>query len=189
MSRFDAKRVAYHIRRLDADRLAALVADLWSARGYEIAREGDTVLARHGAEAVRIRIESGTGTPSATPPDVVVTTEGDIRVQLVRQYLSTPETRIAGVVERDGRRLYRIEGEGVPNVSSTATIRNYSVEALVDSDGFVHDVTVRATVEHPQNSGQTLRIEREYTYDRVDETTIEPPAWYLNHTETGNGTG
>jgi hypothetical protein len=125
---------------------------------------------------------------AVTQRRVTVPTSESIRQNLVRRYLSTPETDItevqSGTLERrNGRRLFRITGTGAPNVSSTATIRNYSVEAMVDSRGFVRNVTVQATVEHPQNSGQTLRIEREYTYDRVDSTTVEPPEWYLNHTD------
>jgi hypothetical protein len=63
------------------------------------------------------------------------------------------------------------------------TIRNYTVEALIDSRGFVRDVTVRASLEHPDTTPErAFRVKREMTYGRVGSTTVEPPGWYLNHT-------
>lgn len=110
-------------------------------------------------------------------------TPASLREEVVTQYLSTPTTNVTGVVERDGRTLYRIVGEGRPNMTTSMPLRNYSVEALVDSRGFVRDVTVRVSVVHPDISNRrSFRIKREITYDRVGTTTVAPPRWYERHT-------
>lgn len=41
----DRAAVEAHLRRLDATGLAAFVADLWSARGFDTTRDGTTVTA------------------------------------------------------------------------------------------------------------------------------------------------
>ncbi len=124
-----------------------------------------------------------------TPRQNSVPTPESVRTRVVTRYLSTPTTNVTGVVERDGQRLYRVAGSGPPNTTSALTIRNYTVGALVDSRGFVRDVTVRATVEHPDTAPErAFRVKREITYDRVGSTTVEPPGWYLNHTR-GDGQG
>jgi len=118
-----------------------------------------------------------------TPRQNNVPTPESVRTRAVTRYLSTPRTNVTGVVDRDGRRLYRVVGTGPPNTTSAVTIRNYTVEALIDSQGFVRDVTVRASVEHPDTAPERVfRVKREITYDHVGSTTVEPPAWYLNHT-------
>lgn len=118
-----------------------------------------------------------------TPRQVTVATPASVRARIVRQYLSTPETSIAGVVERDGTQLYRIRGQGRPNVSWTVAIIDYEVEALLDSQGFVHDISIRANVSYPQVAdNSTIPIERTVTYGRMNTTTVDPPAWYENHT-------
>jgi hypothetical protein len=71
--------VEHHVRGLDGEALAALVADLWAARGYETSREGEFVLARHGERTVRIRVPAaadGAATPADRPADVVVAVDG-----------------------------------------------------------------------------------------------------------------
>jgi len=123
-----------------------------------------------------------------TPRQNNVPTPESVRTRLVTRYLSTPRTNVTGVVERDGQRLYRVVGTGRPNTTSAVTIRNYTVEALVDSRGFVRDVTVRASVEHPDTTPErAFRVKREITYGRVGSTTVEPPGWYLNHTRERQG--
>lgn len=178
-------------------------------RDIDIASEGDQYLIETENEAGGERTRSGaiyhdgSGLYAAvwnetareygrvfriTPRQNSVPTPESVRTRLVTRYLSTPRTNVTGVVEQDGQALYRVTGTGQPNTTSAVTIRAYSVEALVDSQGFVRDVTVRATVEHPDTSPErTFRVEREITYDRVGTTTVEPPAWYLNHTRDRRG--
>lgn len=70
--------LADHVRRLDADARAALVADLWAARGFETTREGNDVVATGHGSSLRIRVgaESGGGGGPVDRPDVVVSTGG-----------------------------------------------------------------------------------------------------------------
>lgn len=73
MSSYDPSVVAYHVRRLDSDALRALVADLWSARGFETTVEDGTVRASDDSETVRIAV----GVPPRDGSvDVVVTPHG-----------------------------------------------------------------------------------------------------------------
>lgn len=62
--------LAHHLRGLDTDARAALVADLWAARGFETSREGREVVATGRGGTVRIRVD--TVGASADPPDVLV---------------------------------------------------------------------------------------------------------------------
>jgi hypothetical protein len=173
-------------------------------RDIDIASEGGRYLVETGNEVGGERTRSGaiyndgTGLYVATwnetdgsygrvfritPRQNNVPTPESVRARLVTRYLSTPRTNVTGVVERDGRRLYRVVGTGPPNTTSAVTIRNYTVEALIDSRGFVRDVTVRASLEHPDTTPErAFRVKREMTYGRVGSTTVEPPGWYLNHT-------
>jgi hypothetical protein len=176
-------------------------------RDIDIASEGERYLIRTSDEVAGNRTRSGsiyhdgsgvfvavwnetTNRPERvfriTPRQNTVPTPETVRTGVVRRYLSTPTTDVTGVIERDGRRLYRVVGTGPPNTSSAVTIQNYTVEALVDSRGFVRDVTVRATVSHPDTSPRrAFPIKREITYGRVGTTTVDPPEWYLNHTARG----
>ncbi len=171
-------------------------------RDIDIASEGDRYLIRTSDEVAGNRTRSGsiyhdgsgiylavwnetTDSPDRvfriTPRQNTVPTPETVRTGLVRRYLSTPRTNVTGVVERDGRRLHRVVGTGPPNTSSSVRIQNYTVEALVDSRGFVRDVTVRAMVTHPDASPRrAFPVKREITYGRVGTTTVDPPEWYLN---------
>lgn len=75
-SHTDPGAVEYHLRRLDADARAALVADLWAARGFETSREDDVVVASRRGSSTRLYIPRTPllGTPRAPdrPVDVVV---------------------------------------------------------------------------------------------------------------------
>ena len=73
----DTAVLAHHLRRLDTERCAELVADLWAARGFETGRDGEEVVAtgRDGGRRIRIRVGRGAG--SEDPPDVVVALRGD----------------------------------------------------------------------------------------------------------------
>jgi hypothetical protein len=113
--------------------------------------------------------------------NVLVPTAPDLRENLVGRYLSTPRTTVTGTTERDGVTVYRVVGRGAPNSSSLGEVRDYSVVALVDSRGLVHDLTVRyASVL----SDREYRITVEITYGRIGETTVTPPAWFENRTRS-----
>lgn len=107
--------------------------------------------------------------------NVLVPKPYELRDSLVERYLSTPETRLNGTVDRDGRTHYRIEGRGVPTRSTLADVENYSVVALVDPRGLVRRVTVEYTDSVP---GATYRTRIEITYVRIGATSVERPDWY-----------
>ncbi len=65
--------MAARLRRLDAGTIAALVADLWAARGYETTRDGARVVAATDGSAVVVRVGRGA---DERPPDVVVSLGG-----------------------------------------------------------------------------------------------------------------
>jgi hypothetical protein len=68
-----AATVEARLRRLGADAGAALVADLWSARGFETTREGHTVRATAGAETVTLFVgRPGAAAGLGRPVDTVV---------------------------------------------------------------------------------------------------------------------
>jgi len=75
MDRTDTAVLESHLRRLDGERLVALVADLWAARGYETDREGGVVHATHGDEEVRVAVPQA-GIDRTGGADVVVAPGG-----------------------------------------------------------------------------------------------------------------
>jgi hypothetical protein len=88
----------------------------------------------------------------------------------VRWFLSVEESRVVDAVERDGRRLYWLvlDGDSYPGVENTTGT------ALVDGTGLVHEV--RRSYDYPSEDGVGATVT--VRYDRLDATTVEPPAWY-----------
>jgi hypothetical protein len=100
------------VRRLDSESLAAFVADLWTARGFETKRDGATVTARRAGETYVVYIVTErAGAPSvetARPVDVVVavgrprtgeTLAADVNAQFIDAAGLTEMLRYA--IERD----------------------------------------------------------------------------------------
>jgi len=80
MRGFDTAVLEYHLRHLDEEDLAALVADLYAARGYGTTREGGLVRATTGGETLRVWVPQAAGTAQPDPPvDAVVTLDGRAR--------------------------------------------------------------------------------------------------------------
>jgi hypothetical protein len=106
----------------------------------------------------------------------------NVALGLVARYLSTPETAVEGRISgnaRDGTgspTLYRLVGRGTPPTMDANEVRNYTAVALVDRDGLVRDLTVRYTVIDGE---ETYRVRQEWTYGYLGETTVDPPAWYV----------
>jgi hypothetical protein len=107
--------------------------------------------------------------------NVLVPTPYDLRENLVRRYLSAPQTNVTGTTEREGVTVHRVVARGTPNSSSLGEVQNYSAVALVDSRGLVHDVTVRYT---SVLSDRTYRVRVEITYARIGQTTVDSPGWF-----------
>jgi len=103
-----------------------------------------------------------------------------VRERIVTQYLSTPRSNLTAVLDRDGQRLYRITGSGRPDSERMASVSNYTVTALVDSRGFVRNLDATYT---ETRRGVSYRVRRTLTYDRLNTTTVRPPAWYQRREE------
>lgn len=99
------------------------------------------------------------------------------RTELVDRYLSTPETELTGVVDHDGRRLYRIAASGTPRPFPDLFTRNYTAVALVDSRGVVHELSVSYDIVSDDNRAT---VETTLSYDSFGEVTARPPPWYVN---------
>lgn len=96
-----------HLRRLAPSDVAALVADLWAARGYETRRADRLVVAERGDETVRVGVA---GVAADAPPDVLVTTAVDGREgdAVSGETLDTADLRdllLFAVDDATGRRL------------------------------------------------------------------------------------
>lgn len=78
MSRSESARLERHLRRLDAGTCAALVADLWAARGFETRREGPLVTATRRGTTTTFHAVTGVRAGSAPDAavDVVVAPDG-----------------------------------------------------------------------------------------------------------------
>lgn len=107
--------------------------------------------------------------------NVLVPTPYDLRENLVERYLSTPTTNVTGTTRRDEVTVYRVVGRGAPDSPQFRDARNYSVVALVDSRGLVHDVTVHYT---EVLSDRSYQVTVEVTYGRIGDTTVDPPLWF-----------
>ncbi|MFB6123410.1 MAG: hypothetical protein ABEJ78_08130 [Haloferacaceae archaeon] len=77
MTRVDPGRVESHLRRLDAAACRALVADLWSARGFETTREGDVVVADRNGESQVVYVATARASGPERRVDVVVAIGGN----------------------------------------------------------------------------------------------------------------
>ena len=88
----------------------------------------------------------------------------------LERYLATPNTVVAARLEGDdGRTRYRIIGDGTPSGPFATQMSEYSVVAIVDSEGFVSDLTVEYRIE----AKQPYRVRFEWTYGRLGETTVD----------------
>ena len=105
-----------------------------------------------------------------------------VRRIAVTRFLSTAETNVTSRTARDGATLYRVVGTGQPNATAFDRVWNYTAVAVVDSRGYVGDLTVEFTA---RSSGRIYRMRHEITYDRLGSTTVEVPAWYERRAENG----
>jgi hypothetical protein len=99
----------------------------------------------------------------------------DIRRSLVIRYLNTRTSAVTGLVERDGRTLYRVVARGNPAGFVPRGEGSYRAVALVDAEGVVHDLAVEYTRPF---GDRIVEVRVEATYARLDETTVTAPAWY-----------
>jgi hypothetical protein len=105
----------------------------------------------------------------------VVPSPAGLGSRLVTRYLSTPTTELAGTVVRNGVTYYRVVATGSPSTPSLDSAENYSATAEVSARGFVRNLTVEYT---DGSRDRQLRLQRQVTYARINETTVSEPAWY-----------
>ncbi len=104
------------------------------------------------------------------------------RDEVVDRYLSTPETELTGVVERDERRLYRVVATGTPRPFPELFTQNYTAVALVDNRGIVHDLSVTYDIV---GDDSRATVETSVSYSSFGNASVRPPPWYINQFEEG----
>jgi hypothetical protein len=108
------------------------------------------------------------------PTGFVAPDPDDLDRSLVEQYLSTPETTVAGPVPVNGRDRYRVVGRGTPRASALADADNYTAVASVDARGLVF--TLVATFDVPTSAG-SYGVRFEWRYENVGTTSVTEPDW------------
>jgi hypothetical protein len=116
-----------------------------------------------------LRWVDGTTAGAAVDPD-----PRSLRTALVTYYLATERSNVTGHVETGRTTRYRIEGSGAPPSLAVQEVYNYDFVAVVDSDGLVREAVVEYTVVNVEGSYQ---FRFEWSYDRLNATTVSEPAW------------
>jgi len=101
----------------------------------------------------------------------------DLGAEGVGYWLSTPETRVTGVVENEGWTGYRLVGSGVPP-DRGAAVESYRFEAVVGSDGFVGHLVVEVELAGAETDDRRF----EWTYGERSPT-VTAPGW-VNESES-----
>ena len=135
----------------------------------------DWFVAESTDDGVEYRWVSGSQDPPIAVPEPTV-----LRERLASSYLSTPDRNLT-ITTRETGPEYRLIGRGQP-LGASQGITNYSVRALVRSDGLVKELRTRSTRRVTPPVDQRF----EMTYDRFDTTTVATPSWVaaefdLNH--------
>ena len=91
----------------------------------------------------------------------------------IRQYLALSNVTVSAV-RLDDRPYYLVVGRNWPAFTGE-TVHNGTITAIVSPDGFVRSLEAVYTV---RSVGQPRRVRYGFTYEQVDNTTVEPPDWY-----------
>lgn len=98
--------------------------------------------------------------------------------QTVRETFSAIPTRLDGRERVDGTTRFRLTGGKATSTDFAApevdAVRNLTLVATVDRDGFVHHIHYRFD---GRIDGVSVRVERTITYRDVGNTTVEKPPW------------
>lgn len=139
-------------------------ADQWDLRVYHDGR--NWYVAESTDDGVEYRWVSGSQDPPIAVPEPTV-----LRERLASSYLSTPDRNLT-TATRENQPEYRLTGRGQP-LGASQGITNYSVLALVRSDGLIRELRTRSTRRVTPPVDQRFGI----TYARVGTTTVPTPAW------------
>jgi hypothetical protein len=110
-------------------------------------------------------------------------TPESVRKSLVWRYLSTENSSVTRRTARGETVIYRVVGTNKTDSRGFDHIWNYTVVAMVDSRGYVQDLTVEFDA---RTSSHIYHIRYEITYDGIGETTVDQPGWY--ETRAANAT-
>jgi hypothetical protein len=94
---------------------------------------------------------------------------------LVRQYLSTPDTRVTGILDRENGTRYRVVGSGTPLLFPPDLVENYTVVALIDGRGVVRHLSADYRV---LDDGREFTVQVEVSHSGFGETTVPEPPWF-----------
>lgn len=99
---------------------------------------------------------------------------------LALRYLQVKSSKVTGWTTVDERTVYRVEGHGAPVTATAPGVSNYTVVALVDRRGMIHELTASFVVETAKGA---FEVDLEVTLGRFGETSVREPAWYDRATE------
>ncbi|WP_123536420.1 hypothetical protein [Halosimplex salinum] len=91
----------------------------------------------------------------------------------IERYLAVGNATVAAV-SVDDRRHYEVVGRDWDRPASDR-VSDYTVVAVVSPEGFVRSLDVSYTV---RSVGPPRRVRYSFAYERVGETTVDPPAWF-----------
>jgi hypothetical protein len=110
---------------------------------------------------------------------------GGAATSAIRNFLSV-ENATVSATRVGGRTRYLIRSHQPP-LAGSRQIRNYTVTATVSPDGFVRSLDVSFVWV---TSALPRKVRYAFAFEDVDETTVDPPAWYRNRSagrKTDNG--
>ncbi|WP_415378795.1 hypothetical protein [Halosimplex sp. TS25] len=91
----------------------------------------------------------------------------------IERYLDVESAAVAAVTV-DDRRHYEVVAHNWSRADDDR-VSGYAVTAVVSPAGFVRSLDVSYTVHA---AGQSRRVRYAFAYERVGETTVDPPEWY-----------
>jgi hypothetical protein len=118
---------------------------------------------RNGQVTTRDLGPTETG-PAGVDPD-------SLGAEGVRGWLAAPETRVAGVTEYEGTRVYRVVGVGAPP-AAVGGVESYRVTALVTAEGFVVELVAEYELIRPERPERRF----EWSYSPGPRRVV-PPEW------------
>ncbi|WP_225335757.1 DUF7537 family lipoprotein [Halomicrobium urmianum] len=90
----------------------------------------------------------------------------------IRRYLAVENATVTAV-RAGGERRYRVVGRA-DSIPTLGTVENYTVRAVVSSDGFVQTLHAAYTTA---DGDDRQRVSYRFRYTNVGTTTVSPPAW------------
>ncbi|MFC7141623.1 hypothetical protein ACFQMA_17515 [Halosimplex aquaticum] len=96
----------------------------------------------------------------------------------IERYLDVESATVAAV-SVDGRRHYEVVGRNWSRPDDDR-VTDYTVVAVVSPEGFVRSLDASYTV---RSVGEPRRVRYTFAYEKVGETTVDPPEWDAEETD------